>query len=923
MCRPGWYLSKLVNFVEGICTVAPTLDPISQYIVAEQAGITESSRGLELVERIASNSLQKFVEENQAAAELDEITQTDDPDGDNTEVAGPTLSGPAAAADVELSEDDPDDASSSASPEPDQDQPTPTPSLPDVEVKDILDQQGKAIDIAQQFAINGDDGTARRLVARGVHLLWERAIRSNATSVAAETREVFEDASTNHYAREIAQSFLDEYDAAVNLSIPADWRFRPPGSTEVAQPSLMQRRAASLLRDKRRVGNWSGTGAGKTVSAILGAAVSGARTVIVVCPNATVDIWESVIQNCLPNQSVATKTSRPHWKPNASCRWLVLNFEYLQSKDTERVKRLVDLTPDLLVVDEVHFAKRRGGRDATTSARRDSLMTLASMCGPELRVMAMSATPVLNDLTEAFSLLELVTGNDLSDQDARPTVRNSVNVHSRLYEVGLRYMPDYEQTIDVQMVPIPCPELLDEALAVNGTTSKALGFEQVFAPAKIEATVEACLQAKEVGERVLVYTEYVYGIVEPLARALEAAGLKVGAYTGDDKTGLARFLGIDRTGHTERALPESERVDVLVGSSAIGTGVDGLQHVTHRLVFFSIPWTAAGYEQVVGRVYRQGQGRNVEALVLQAYIPDVEDRNGDTIDWSWDSRRWRIIQNKRTLADAAVNGLIPDHLQRRPEAVAQGATTWLNRLRDGQCTVEDVRQYRMVEPPPEQAGAGEKAGRQRWHVLGFSRMNARLNGAHSARTHARLAADPVDWYRYHRLYTEARQSWKTIPANVFADWLDEWPAGQVVADLGCGEMLLANRCQGRHTIRGFDHVAVDDRVTACDISHVPLPDASVDITILSLALMGTNYEDYLVEARRILKPGAGQLWFAETKRRLVEGESAIRQAFGDRGFGVVSVKVTDDERFVLVSATRTIGTPEVVQVPLLTTHSSE
>ena len=40
--------------------------------------------------------------------------------------------------------------------------------------------------------------------------------------------------------------------------------------------------------------------------------------------------------------------------------------------------------------------------------------------------------------------------------------------------------------------------------------------------------------------------------------------------------------------------------------SPIGTGVDGLQHVCDRLVFASLPWTHAEYEQIIGRIKRKG-----------------------------------------------------------------------------------------------------------------------------------------------------------------------------------------------------------------------------------------------------------------------------------------------------------------------------
>jgi transcription-repair coupling factor (superfamily II helicase) len=71
-------------------------------------------------------------------------------------------------------------------------------------------------------------------------------------------------------------------------------------------------------------------------------------------------------------------------------------------------------------------------------------------------------------------------------------------------------------------------------------------------------------------------------------------------YTGEDKSGLEGFL--------------NGNIDVLIGSSAIGTGVDGLQHVCNQLIINVLPWTHAEFEQLKGRIYRQGQRQDKVTL---------------------------------------------------------------------------------------------------------------------------------------------------------------------------------------------------------------------------------------------------------------------------------------------------------------------
>ena len=90
----------------------------------------------------------------------------------------------------------------------------------------------------------------------------------------------------------------------------------------------------------------------------------------------------------------------------------------------------------------------------------------------------------------------------------------------------------------------------------------------------------------------------------------------------------------------------------------------------------------------------------------------------------------------------------------------------------------------------------------------------------------------------------------------------------VIADLGCGEARLARSVP--NPVHSLDLVAANDTVTVADIAHTPLGDASVDIVVFCLSLMGTNIKDFIFEAARILKSG-GTLKIAELESRF-QGE---------------------------------------------------
>ena len=105
-----------------------------------------------------------------------------------------------------------------------------------------------------------------------------------------------------------------------------------------------------------------------------------------------------------------------------------------------------------------------------------------------------------------------------------------------------------------------------------------------------------------------------------------------------------------------------------------------------------------------------------------------------------------------------------------------------------------------------------------------------------------------------------RESLPVIPYKEEIRWRLERES-LVVGDFGCGEALIGAEASEPHLVHSFDHVAIDQRVVACDISRVPLPDASLDASIFALALMGSNFTDYIREARRCLRlDGELHIW---------------------------------------------------------------
>jgi SAM-dependent methyltransferase len=138
-----------------------------------------------------------------------------------------------------------------------------------------------------------------------------------------------------------------------------------------------------------------------------------------------------------------------------------------------------------------------------------------------------------------------------------------------------------------------------------------------------------------------------------------------------------------------------------------------------------------------------------------------------------------------------------------------------------------------------------------------------------------------------------------VPYQVIARELAARP-DWVVGDFGCGEALLAGLVPNR--VLSFDHVAINERVTACDMAHTPLEDGSLDVVVFSLSLMGSNWREYLAEAHRVLKP-RGQLYIAETRSRWEDDKrQELMEAI--RGAGFRAFAPEERDRFLYIEAVR-------------------
>jgi hypothetical protein len=882
VCFGAWSVEHLRGFVKALLGHVDALNPSEMYALAMQAGALRNRESKAFVMALTSGrfppgELEKFAEgepslldeyADKKALELELVDARQAPQKPSDPryelpAAPVTADQDAANVDIDVSQEvdlttrTDDDGN----------------ELPVIQTRDAL----AALDSA--LVANADAETVKFLLDSAKAKLWRHAY-----SDAAQARAQAAGFKGDVFSSSVRDNFLGELDAAENLALPPGYSFQPTPDSEITKPLLMQQHVAVSVRNSRRFGNWSGMGAGKTLSAVLATRVVAASLTVICCPNAVVDNWEAEVQNAFPQCEVAKKTWTPDWKhPLADApRYLVMNYEQFQQPNSEEklVAFLERNVVDFIVIDEIHYAKQR---DAGTSMSRrkklvQGLVLESGKKNADLCVLGMSGTPVINTLQEGKSLVEMITGHRHDDLETRATVQNCMRLYQRLVTLGTRYKPPYHMQLDESSRPeVDCGPFLDEIREVG--RGSVLKLEQVLTRVRLPAILEHLRH----GEKAIIYTHYVDGIADQLRGAIAAAGFRVGLLIG----------GVDRSALDEFKKPNGT-VDVLVASSRIATGVDGLQHVCNKLIINALPWTNAEYEQLRGRLWRQGSKFDKVTVVIPVTYAIV---NGQR--WSYCESKLDRLEYKKSIADAAVDGVVPEGNLRTPTQAQQDIMNWLSRLESGE--IQEV-----VRPEIKIPLSGEPSEvKRRVSTYGdFSRVNNRWYASSSKLTHARLAANPEEWAHYHTLYRDARESWPVVPFKEEMRWLSE-REGLVVGDFGCGEALLAQAIADRHQVHSFDHVALHDGVVACDIASVPLDDGVLDVAIFCLSLMGSNFTDYIREAHRCLRLDARlHIWEAASYFDDLEGFCA---GLGRLGFDVL--RRTTEGGFVCIQALKNTTVP--------------
>jgi hypothetical protein len=722
--------------------------------------------------------------------------------------------------------------------------------------------------------------------------------------------------SNNTFTDSVNRKFLHDYEDTMNILklIPKNYSFVDFKTKKIGLPRLMQLYFTNKITKNPYYLNLSGTGSGKTLSAVLASRILDCKVTLVVCPNDVVEQWggdpekgkNGDIKDIFPDSVVYTKNDAFTAKLNSKDhQYLVLNWEKFQIPSV--INKLLELEKqkiDLIILDEIQFVKIRGKspppstaslgklqsantKDKVSGTRRAILEAFVNgikATNPKVKLVGLSATPVINELSEGRSLLNLITGwNHDKIIKVNQNVGNAVALHKEFFNIAVREKPQYgihETRHDVDVDGEWPTGVESRDLIAN-----PLMAEEILTKIRLPKILEL------IDGPTIIYTEYVnasldsrsQGIVAMLHDAVEEKLGKgtVAIYTGENHSGKDLFIKGDR--------------QVLIASRPIAVGVNGLQHVCNRLIINTLPWTNANYQQLLGRLIRYGQKKEkVDVFVIRASLDG----------WKYDEQfKWSRILIKKTIAECVLDGIIPEKHLVSPETATKAAVNWLKRLENGEFSVVTKRKLDTRLSPVEVKRRLVKYGSD------FRELNRKINVSKSDTIYKNMNANNGEmWEEYHRRLRETKKTWIVDPLDRIIQRIekmnDDTYRWAPIGDFGCGEAMLADKFGNR--VQSFDAVSHDSRVTSCNLAKVPLKDGEIGIAVFCQSLMGiaTAWPEYISEASRCLAKG-GILLVAEATKPIRNNDrnlGSIKKIIEENGFEINLKKSYEEDRFTFIEA---------------------
>lgn len=114
--------------------------------------------------------------------------------------------------------------------------------------------------------------------------------------------------------------------------------------------------------------------------------------------------------------------------------------------------------------------------------------------------------------------------------------------------------------------------------------------------------------------------------------------------------------------------------------------------------------------------------------------------------------------------------------------------------------------------------------------------------------------------RYHNSREKWVRLWKEDPCKILSEIINNLPNNyKDIIDMGCGVNPLKKFLNEDKNLIGVDHINVtnDPDIIEGDMSDLKnvVDDESKDVMVFCVSIVATNFKDYFLEAKRILKDG--------------------------------------------------------------------
>lgn len=694
-------------------------------------------------------------------------------------------------------------------------------ALPELtEIQDIIDRT-KIFDV-DKLGISHGEGE-KFIINSSLHELWNTALNSGDKFINQYKSET----NTGKWFNCIRDMFFDEYNKVNSFIVDENCKFP-------YKPNLMQKLMVYKMKENNYYGNWSDAGAGKSFSRELTSRAIDAHVSLYIVPNAVKDTTKKSILEAYPNDSniVFIENINDIVKlDETKYNYMIINYDKFQQEHTmDWINKLVETNKiDFICLDEIQNVKVSNINDV--SIRNTMIRTLienVKHINPNVKLLALSATPIINNLTEVRMLMELLTGNEYKEIGNKNTIENIHEAYKALLLNGFRFVPEYTAKMNPISICVNGDALSNDLMNISNSDISKI--EQMLAELKIDE----CIKKGLIKDKTIIYTHYVDGIVPMLRNEIESLGLKVDCYTGEEREQRKDIIDNFINGN----------LNVLIGSRPISTGVDGLQKVCNNMIIISAPWTNAEYHQLIKRIYRQGSlFKDVDVIIPKVYIDK----------WSWDERRIEIIEHKKTLGEAVLDGSFNFKKYDEDSFRTKLLSKAIEALNQG---IEDKDVIR------------KKIEVEEIDIVKIQRSESYVNEIHRVANiskHENISKnvygnDKNKFNEYHKHRQESIKSWVENPINYVADIINNRNEESYhdIIDMGCGLNQLKDLIiNGDKRVVGVDFYSDDKNVIQsdmCDLNKY-VPNKSKDICVFCLSLWGTNYEDYIKEANRIMKHG--------------------------------------------------------------------